>query len=100
MHSGRSRLVYLVLGVFLLEYGGKVTQEVRSEILDYSNWEFERHQFKSVMEKNLRKKYLRDFQDSIRNYSDGDYIQIPSMSLEEAINCGYEGNLSSIDYSI
>ena len=42
--SQLSRLAYQVLGVFLMKYGAKMTDDVRSRILEFSRWEDEEDQ--------------------------------------------------------
>ncbi len=71
VRNQNSRLAYMVLGVFLMSSGGKITKEVREEILKYSERKYEEHQFKTVEEKELRKKYLIEFRNKIKGYVDG-----------------------------
>ena len=61
-----SRLAYLVLGWFLMFFGGKMTEEVKKQIIKYSEWEYEELQFKTEEKKELRKKYLSEFREKIK----------------------------------
>ena len=65
-----SRLAYLVLGWFLMFFGGKMTKEVKEQILKYSKWDYEKLQFKTEEEKKLRKKYPSEFREKIINYKE------------------------------
>ena len=67
----QSRLAYLVLGWFLMFFGGKMTKEVKEQILKYSKWDYEELQFKTEEEKRLRKKFLSEFREKIINYKGG-----------------------------
>lgn len=95
-----SRLVYLVLGFFLMEYGGRMTKEVKEKILEYSQWKYEIHQFKSESEKELRKKYLSEYRDKVHNYKDGIYTVVSKETLEDVYQKHGPFDLTPIDYSI
>ncbi len=95
-----SRLAYLVLGVFIMKFGGKMTREVKEKILEYSDWRFEENQFKTKEEKKLRKKYLFEFRDKIANYRSGEPILISDVSLSDVYANHGPFNLSFIKYDI
>ncbi len=80
-----SRLAYMVLGVFLMEDGGKMTKELREDVLKYSDWEYEKHQFKNVEERELRKKNLIEFREKVKEYIPG----IPTLVLEKSLSDEY-----------
>jgi len=96
----QSRLGYLVLGWFLMFFGGKMTKEVKEQILKYSKWDYEELQFKTEEEKKLRKKYLSEFREKIINYKGG----IPTSITEETLSDIYYNNgpwdLTPIKYDI
>lgn len=78
----KSRLSYLVMGVFIMQFGGKITEFVRKEILHYSQWRFERHQLMNPREKDLREKYLLNFREKLSTYTSGE----PTFITEEFID--------------
>lgn len=95
-----SRLSYLALGWFLLFFGGKMTEDVKEEILKYSEWEYEKHQFKSEEEKELRKKYLSEFREKIISYVEGTPTSVSGDKLSnDQYNNGLY-NLTPIKYDI
>ncbi len=95
-----SRLAYMVLGVFLMKFGGRITKEVREEILKYSEWKYEEQQLKTVEEKELRKRYLIEFRKKIKGYVDG----VPTLVSEKTLSDVYANHgpfdLSPINYYI
>jgi len=95
-----SRLAYLVLGVFLMEFGGKMTKEVKEDILKYSDWKYEVHQFKTVEEKELRKKYLIEFREKIKGYVDGVHTLVSEKTLSDVYANHGPFDLTPINYDI
>jgi len=94
-----SRLGYLVLGVFLMQFGGKMIREIRDEILKFSNWEYERDQFNIEEEKELRKRYLSEFREKISNYVVGVHTLVSEETPDDVFKKG-RPQLTSIDYSM
>jgi hypothetical protein len=95
-----SRLAYLVLGWFLMFFGGEFTEEIKEQILKYSEWKYEKLQFKTEEEKELRKKYLSEFREKIVNYIEG----TPTLISEETLSDIYYNNgpwdLTPIKYDL
>ncbi|TFG24095.1 MAG: hypothetical protein EU529_05215 [Promethearchaeota archaeon] len=96
----KSRLAYLVLGMFLMEHGGKMTKEVKDKILKYSRWKYEKHQLKSKEEREFRKKYLFEFREKVINYVDGVQTKVTDGTLTEHRDQFGFLNLTYIDYKI
>jgi len=95
-----SRLGYLVLGVFLMKFGGKMTNEVKEQIIKYSDWEYEEHQFKNIEEKKLRKKYLSEFREKITNFVDGVRTLVSEKTLSDVYADHGPFDLTPINYDI
>ncbi len=72
-----SRLVYQVLGVFLMKFGAKMTEKVKELILKNSEWEDDQEQLKNDQDRKERKKYLFDFAEKVKNYKEGQNINVP-----------------------
>lgn len=96
----RSRLAYMVFGVFLMEDGGKMTNELKEDILKYSDWAYEKHQFKNLEEEELRKKHLIEFREKIKRYIPG----VPTLVSEKSPSDVYADHgpfdLTPIKYDI
>jgi len=95
-----SRLAYLVLGVFLMEDGGKMTDELKEIILRYSDWEYERHQFKILEEEELRKNYLFEFRKKIMEYIPGVPTSVTERTLSDVYADHGPFDLTPINYDI
>ncbi len=100
IRNQNSRLAYIVLGVFLMVDGGKMTKELKEDILKYSDWAYEKHQFKNVEEEELRKKYLIEFREKIKGYIPG----VPTLVSEKSLSDVYADHgpfdLTPIKYDI
>lgn len=86
-----SRLAYQVLGVFLMKFRGRMTQDIRILILKNSEWKDERNQLVSEQDKSERRKYLADFREKVKNYKEGIKTEIPwgSFSINERKSINY-----------
>ena len=67
----KSRLVYQVLGVFLMEFGAKMTSALKELILIHSRWEDERNQLFDEKDRAERFYYLSKFRKTIKSYKNG-----------------------------
>ena len=76
-----SRLAFMVLGVVIMKYGAKMTEELRELILKYSDWSFERDQLENKRDRQERKKFLLDFREKIKDYQDGVETMVPVVPL-------------------
>lgn len=93
-----SRLSYLVLGAFLMEFGSKMPSNLRELILEYSRWEYEEFQFVSETDKEIRKTYLLDFQEKIQHYHEGIGVSLPVVHLSKLIEQKFlKGDFTLID---
>lgn len=72
-----SRVGFQALGVFLMEYGSKMTNDLKKLILKYSKWKDERKQLKNKKDRIERKKYLFDFNEKILKYKPGNKVKVP-----------------------
>ncbi|MFW9972271.1 MAG: hypothetical protein ACFFDF_18950, partial [Candidatus Odinarchaeota archaeon] len=101
-----TRIGFQALGVFLMEYGGKMTDNLKKVILKYSKWKDERSQLTNRKDKVERKKYLFEFREKILKYNSSDKVLIPDISVRKVKNNKRINNDSSsifrknIDYSI
>ena len=68
------RLSFQVLGAVLMVNGARITNELKEQILENSRWEDEQHLYKDKKIRELRKKYLRDFRENIKNYKEGNPV--------------------------
>ena len=66
-----------------MKFGGKMTKEVKEQILKYSDWEYKEHQFKTVAERKQREKYLIEFRKKIKWYVDGVHTLVSEKSLSD-----------------
>ena len=100
VRSQNSRLAYMVFGVLLMEDGGKMTNGLKEDILKYSDWAYEKHQFKNVEEEEVRKKYLIEFREKIKKYIPG----VPTLVTEKSPSDVYADHgpfdLTPIKYDI
>ena len=100
VRNQNTRLAYMVFGVFLMKYGGKMPKEMKDEILRQSEWEYEKHQFKTIEERELRKKFLIEFREVIKGYIAG----VPTLVSEKTLSDVYADHgpydLSPIKYNI
>lgn len=95
-----SRLAYLVLGWILMRFGGKMTNEVKEQILKYSDWKYEECQFKTEEEKELRKKYLSEFREKMVIYTEGIPLSVTEETLSDIYYNDGPWGLTPIKYEI
>jgi hypothetical protein len=74
-----SRYAFQALGIFLMENGAKMTDEIRRLILENSRWRDERNKNLSRQEKIKRRKDLINFQAKILEYKEGNMVFISYM---------------------
>jgi len=67
----KSRLAYQVLGVFLMDFGAKMTNAVRELILIHSHWEDEKDQLFNEKDRAERFFYLSEFCEKVKTYKEG-----------------------------
>lgn len=79
-YSKKSRLAFMVLGVFLMLNQGKMTEDLKQVILKYSDWKYEKDQLKNKTDRSNRKKYLADFRKKIKNYDETERLVVPYVS--------------------
>ena len=105
-YKKKSRLAFMVLGVFLMLYGNKIPEELRQTILKYSDWEYEKDQLKNEKDRDERKRFLDDFREKIKNYDGTRVVKVPFYTVTRVINGKREkGDTTpiwrqNIDYSI
>ncbi len=95
-----SRLAYLVLGWFLMFFGGKMTEELKRQILKYSEWSYEKNQFKTEAERKLRNKFLFEFREEIIKYKEGIRTLVSEESLSDIYYNDGPWELTPINYNI
>jgi len=72
-----SRFAFHALGVIILEYGAKMTDDIKTLILKNSRWRDEQHKFKEKNARIERKTYLFEFIARILEYEEGEITSIP-----------------------
>ena len=72
-----SRFAFHALGVIILKYGAKMTDDLKNLILKKSRWRDERHEFKERKALIERKKYLLEFRVKLLEYKEGEITKIP-----------------------
>ena len=72
-----SRLAFQVLGVFIINKGASMPEDIRELILAHSEWEDERDKIDDDKDRVERKKWLLDFQERVRNYVEGIPVKVP-----------------------
>jgi len=85
-YEKKSRLAFMVLGVFLMLHKSKITEELRQTILKYSDWEYEKDQLKSEEDRKERKKFLDDFREKIKNYDGTKVVKVPFYTVTRVID--------------
>ena len=81
-----SHLAFQVLGVLLMQYGARMTEEMRGLILSNSKWENESYQLQ-IFEDNLeRKKYLLDFREKVFSYKPPNKVKVPLERFTDVFN--------------
>ena len=102
----KSRLAFMVLGRFLMLHKVEMTEKNRREIFKYSDWEFEKHQFKNSKDIEERKEFLEDFRSKIEVYDGLMKVRLPLYTVAHVISeKEAKGDTSpiwrqNIDYSI
>lgn len=106
VYKKKSRLALMVLGCFLMQHKSKITEELRHEILKYSDWGYEKDQLKSEKDREERKGFLDDFREKIKNYDGSKKVKLPFYTVTRIIKeKKAKGDISpiwrhNIDYSI
>ena len=104
--SKKTRLGYMILGIYLMSKGFPIDKEFKAKILHYSEWNFEKDQFTKEKYKKERKKYLDEFRKKLEGYDGSKKVFIPFDTYTSVINRKLDGaeglglNLPNIDYSI
>ena len=86
-----------------MEYGAKMTEDVRERILEFSRWEDEEGQLVHKKDREEREMYLLDFREKIRGYKGGVKVEVPHEIMNDVMD-RYNDNFfferDSIDYRI
>ena len=104
--SKKTRLGYMILGMYLMSEGFPIDKEFKAKILHYSEWNNEKDQFKKEKYRKERKKYLDEFRKKLEGYDGSKKVFIPFDTYTSVINRKLDGaeelglNLPNIDYSI
>jgi len=85
-YEKKSRLAFMVLGVFLMLHKSKITEELRQTILKYSDWEYEKDQLKNKKDREERKKFLDDFREKIKKYDGTKVVKVPFYTVTRIID--------------
>ncbi|MFX1409584.1 MAG: hypothetical protein ACFFA6_04480 [Promethearchaeota archaeon] len=85
-YNQKSRLAFLVLGVFLMLHKAKLTEELRQIILNYSDWKYEEKQLKKKEYRAERKYFLADFRKKIKEYDGTRRVKVPLYTVTRVIN--------------
>ena len=93
-----SRLAYQVFGVFLMESGAKMTDEVKELILKHSRWEDEEDQLLDPQDKSERLFYLSDFRKRIEEYIEGVKTTVPREFPDDVVQKFRKQGVIKTDY--
>ncbi|MBD3214094.1 MAG: hypothetical protein GF311_15905 [Candidatus Lokiarchaeota archaeon] len=89
-----SRLAYIVLGVFLMQFGAIITDDLKQKILKYSDWKWDKDQLEKRKDRMERKKYTKEFRTKLKDYTAEKPIEVTTIPieypLEERINIDYK----------
>ncbi|TXT59311.1 MAG: hypothetical protein BAJALOKI3v1_1090002 [Promethearchaeota archaeon] len=90
-----SRLAYIALGVFLMRFGAIITDDLKRQILKYSNWKWDKDQLEKRKDRRERKKYLKEFRTKLKNYTAQEPVDISYIPIEYPLD-----EKKNIDYKI
>jgi len=90
-----SRLAYIALGVFLMRFGAIIIEDLKQEILKYSDWEWEKVQLEKRKDRRERKKYLKEFRIKLKNYTAEKPVEVTTIPIEYPLE-----ERKNIDYKI
>ena len=79
---------------------GKMTNELKEDILKYSDWIYEKHQFRSVEEGKVREEYLIEFREKIKGYISGMPTSVSEKTLRDVYAEQGPFDLTPIKYDI
>ena len=106
--SKRSRLAYMILGMYLMNSRIKIDEDLKIKILKYSDWNYEKAQIRNEKHRIERKKHLEEFRETLIKYNGDGEEKIPSFfdTVTSVINRRFDESdssplkLKNIDYSI
>ncbi len=81
--KSNSRFAYQVLGVLLMDYGAPMTESLKTLVLKNSEWDDEKKQLSIQENIEERKKYLFDFREKVKNYVEGQQVEVPAVPLAQ-----------------
>ena len=104
--SKKSRLAYMMLGMYLMSKGAKIDEGLKEKILEYSDWKYEKDQITNEKHRIQRKKNLDEFRENIIKYDGTEKIQLQADNITSVLNRklkesdGSPVKLKNINYSI
>ncbi len=69
-----------------MQYKSKITEELKHEILKYSDWEHEKDQLKNEKNCGERKSFLDEFREKIKNNNGTKIVKISLYTLTRIID--------------
>ena len=82
----KSRLAFIVLGLYIMKHGAKLSDGLKKKILKYSSWEYEKDQLTDKKDRMERKRFLIDFRSKIKNYDGTKKVKVPLYTVTRVIN--------------
>ena len=104
--SKNSRLAYMILGMYLMNTGVEIDDDLKQKILEYSDWKYEKDQIKNEKHRMQRKKHLDEFRENLIKYDGTEEIPLQFDNITSVINRKFDESdgspikLKNIDYSI
>ena len=106
VESKKSRLAYMMLGMYLMSKGAKIDEDLKNKVLEYSDWKHEKDQIVNERLRIQRKKNLDEFRENIIKYDGTNRIPLQVDNITSVINRKFDESdgspikLKNIDYSI
>ncbi|MHA1104268.1 MAG: hypothetical protein ACTSPN_00845 [Promethearchaeota archaeon] len=106
IESMKSRLAYMILGMYLMMKGAQIDDELKQQILKYSDWKYEKDQINNERHRIQRKNNLDEFRENLKKYDGKEKIPLQFDTITSVLNRKFEESdgspvkLKNIDYSI
>jgi len=86
VESKRSRLAYMILGMYLMSNGVQIDDELKKRILGYSDWKYEKVQINNRRHRIQRKNNLDEFRENLKKYDGKEKIPLQFDTITSVIN--------------
>ena len=106
IESKKSRLAYMILGMYLMSKGAEIDEDLKEKILEYSDWKYEKDQITDEKHRKQRKINLDKFRENVKRYDGTEKIPLQFDTITSVINRKFDESdgspikLKNIDYII